>query len=182
MSKSVKELVDNALDDVKEKDAIEENVVFTPLEVLVPRYTRYFLGTPGSRLYVSANSPFLDFPDTLTDQTHALTIAEQVRRGQGDADKPDPNAYDFPDGKDDGSDAHGIFEFSERVDQWIAEQNLSDELRQSFRQQVLSRELDKAQSKVMSENDSLPKDSSTQSSSTQSSATQPSATQVSSQT
>lgn len=81
---------------------------------------------------------YVKYPDTLTDQTHALTLAQQVRRGQGDAEKPDPSQFDFPDGKDDGSVAHGLFEFSNRVDQWIAEQGLADELRESFRSQVLN--------------------------------------------
>lgn len=92
----------------------------------------------NNRVFMFVPTPFVEYPPTLTDQTHALTLAEQVRRGQGDAERPDKNLFDFPDGKDDGSQAHGIFEFSERVDRWIAEQNLSSELAQSFRQQVLN--------------------------------------------
>lgn len=153
---SKKQLVEQALSDKKvDEDNNPYSKIKGSVSLTLPH--RQYVGFSHNRRIESVDYVInpVSYPPNMTDQTHALTLAEQVRRGQGDAEKPDPDAYDFPDGKDDGSDAHGIFEFSERVDQWIAEQNLSDELRQSFRDQVLSREIDKAQSKIMQQNDSL---------------------------
>lgn len=90
--------------------------------------------------------PLTLYPDSVTDQVHALSLSEQVRKGSGESlsEDLDKDSFDFPDGVDDGSEAHGIFELSNRVDAWIAEQNLSDELKFSFRSQVLQRTADKA--------------------------------------
>lgn len=136
--KNNSELVQEALDYAKEQKETESH--FEPLLVYTFSATRLSGSRKREHRY-NVVSQFVEYPPSLTDQTHALTLAEQVRRGQGDAEKLDKNAFDFPDGKDDGSEAHGIFELSERVDRWIAEQNLGDELRQSFRQQILNRKV-----------------------------------------
>lgn len=94
-------------------------------------------------------NPVIDFPLSVTDQTHALSISEQVRRGIAQEQEPDESSFDFKDGKDDGSEAIGIFELSNRVDAWIAEQNLSDDLRTSFRSQVLQKQADKAMKETL---------------------------------
>lgn len=142
MSKN-KELVQQALDEKEVKDeAIAE---FRPIVYSYWSRSRLRRCYDYNKCDVSPR----DYPVNMTDQTHALSIAEQVRRGLGDAEKPDPKAFDFPDGKDDGSEAHGIFEFANRVDAWVAEQNLSDELKQSFRSQVLQQQADKAASETI---------------------------------
>lgn len=133
---TVKSLVDDAISNNKEAEVKRIKANFRPILVGIPSFT-----APSgfkNREFRYDYQFFTSYPPSLTDQTHALTLAQQVRRGQGDADKPDPKAFDFPDGKDDGSQAHGIFEFAERVDSWIAEQNLSAELKADFRQQVLN--------------------------------------------
>lgn len=94
-------------------------------------------------------NPVIDFPLSVTDQTHALSISEQVRRGIAQEQPADENAFDFKDGKDDGSEAIGIFELSNRVDAWLAEQKLSEDLRDSFRSQVLQQQADKAMKDVL---------------------------------
>lgn len=134
--KKVSELVNKLVEGVDELVVKRVKADFKPLTVPIPSFT-----APAgfkNRKFVYNRQVFTSYPDSLTDQTHALTLAQQVRRGQGDADKPDPKSFDFPDGKDDGSEAHGIFELSERVDAWLAEQNLTAELKDSFKQQVLN--------------------------------------------
>lgn len=131
---SKKTIVEQALDN-NVKAEIEKSLPSIP--VCVPVYGRKRLNSSNFVAYVQ--SPVV-YPESLTDQTHALTLAEQVRRGQGDAEKPDPKSFDFPDGKDDGSEAHGVFEFAERVDAWLAEQNLSAELKESFKEQILTKQ------------------------------------------
>lgn len=159
--KTVKTLVDDAISDNKESEVKRLQANFKQISVAIPSFT-----APSgfkNREFKYNYQTFTDYPPSLTDQTHAMTLAQQVRRGQGDAEKPDPKAFDFPDGKDDGSEAHGIFDFAERVDSWIAEQNLSAELKADFRQQVLNsaviqqqKEQTKKAEKTMQEKPSTP--------------------------
>ena len=142
----IKDLVDQSLDNVESQK--KEELTFTPISVFVSGFSR-----PArfkNRNFGYFSQKFIDFPPSQTDQTHVLSLSEQVRRGQGDADEPDKKQFDFPDGKDDGSEAHGIFEFAERADLWLAEQNLSEELRDSFRSQVLQQQADKAMKESIS--------------------------------
>lgn len=135
MSKT-KDLVEKALNDVKQNQLEEEKLVSVSIPV---RSRRSLHG-----LHFMYREPSCVYVPSCTDQTHALSISQQVRRGQGDSESPQKDAYDFPDGKDDGSAAHGVFEFAERADAWMAEQNLGDELKASFRKQVLQRTADLA--------------------------------------
>lgn len=133
---NTKKMVDEALSNEKAKKEEEEKFI----SLSVPVKGRVSLHGE----FISRPETFCNYTESVTDQTHALSIAQQVRRGQGDAEKPEKAAYDFPDGRDDGSEAHGIFDFAERADAWIAEQNLADDLKKSFRQQVLQQQADKA--------------------------------------
>lgn len=114
-----------------------------PIKVKIGKRRPFPISIDTTQVDVEIN-PVIDFPLSVTDQTHALSISEQVRRGIAQEQEPDESSFDFKDGKDDGSEAIGIFELSNRVDAWIAEQNLSDELRSSFRSQVLQQQADKA--------------------------------------
>lgn len=155
---SVESLVDNAIDS-KSKPKVSDIVSDKLLdyEGIIKREKDFkpvsiYLGLRHKRpISVSLETAVLFFsvdssyPLSKTDQIHNLSISEQIRRGQGDLDSElDKDSFDFPDGKDDGSSSFGIFELSNRVDQWIAEQNLSSELKESFRSQVLQQQADKA--------------------------------------
>ena len=115
----------------------------SPVKIKIGKRRPFPLSISSDQVDVEIN-PVIDFPLSQTDQTHALSISEQVRRGIAQEQEPDESSFDFKDGKDDGSEAIGIFELSNRVDAWIAEQNLSDDLRASFRSQVLQQQADKA--------------------------------------
>lgn len=145
---SVSSLADNALDDSEKNLDYEEFVKrekdYVPVRLFLGKRHRFPLSVSSvaQDLFFSVDS---NYPLSQTDQVHNLSISEQVRRGQGDLDSElDKSSFDFPDGKDDGSSGVGVFEFSNRVDQWIAEQNLSSELKESFRSQVLQQQADKA--------------------------------------
>lgn len=120
----------------------------SPVKVKIGKRRRFPLSVDMTQVDVEVN-PVIDFPLSVTDQTHALSISEQVRRGIAQEQEPDGDSFDFIDGKDDGSQAIGIFELSNRVDAWIAEQNLSDELKNSFRSQVLQQQADKAMKETL---------------------------------
>lgn len=115
----------------------------TPVTVKIGKRRLFPISIDSTQVEVEID-PVIDFPLSVTDQTHALSISEQVRRGIAQEQPADENAFDFKDGKDDGSEAIGIFDLSNRVDAWIAEQNLSESLRDSFRSQVLQLQADKA--------------------------------------
>lgn len=115
----------------------------SPIKVKIGKRRPLPISISIAQVEVEVN-PVIDFPLSVTDQTHALSISDQVRRGIAQEQEPNENSFDFKDGKDDGSDAIGIFELSNRVDAWIAEQNLSEDLKSSFRHQVLQQQADKA--------------------------------------
>lgn len=161
---SVENLAENAIDEKSEplvsdeKLSVSEKVEkkissfedgqkliasLTPVTVKIGKRRLFPISICSDQVEVEVN-PVIDFPLSVTDQTHALSISEQVRRGVAQEQEVDKNSFDFKDGKDDGSEAIGIFDLSNRVDAWIAEQNLSEELRSSFRSQVLQKQADKA--------------------------------------
>lgn len=65
----------------------------------------------------------VSYPPSVTDQTHALSIAEQVKVGQAQVRNDDIlSDYDFAPGvKDDGRAAVGVFEYSEPAERFEAE-------------------------------------------------------------
>lgn len=94
------------------------------------------------------------YPPNLTDQTHGLSLAEQLSRGQGDASETlSKDAYDFPDGRDDGRDAVGVFAYSEPAELYEAEASFKDTLtaRAVAQARQAQADADAAQNKVVSE-------------------------------
>lgn len=166
---SFENLAENAIDESSEPIVSDENLSvaekiekkissfedgqkllasLSPITIKIGKRRLFPISISTEQMEVKIN-PVIDFPLSVTDQTHALSISEQVRRGIAQEQEPDQNSFDFKDGKDDGSDAIGIFDLSNRVDAWIAEQNLSDELKFSFRSQVLQQLADKAMKDVI---------------------------------
>lgn len=84
---------------------------------------------------------------SVTEQIHHASIAEQIRAGQGNMIPPeeDKSYYDFPDGKDDGSDGVGIFDLSEPSEAYEAEVSFKRDLSRDVSRQVYSKTVKKAQ-------------------------------------
>lgn len=91
------------------------------------------------------------YPPNITDQTHGLSIADQLHRGQGDGTDLDSSSYDFPDGHDDGRDPISPFAYSEPAEAWEAEQDFKSELSSQARTQALAaqRAADSAQKETI---------------------------------
>lgn len=92
------------------------------------------------------------YPPNVTDQTHGLSVADQLHRGQGDGTDLDSSSYDFPDGRDDGREAISPFAYSEPAEAWEANQDFKSELTAQAREQArVAKELaDKAQRETIS--------------------------------
>lgn len=82
-----------------------------------------------------------------TEQIHHASIADQIRAGQGSAIDPeqDKNYYDFPDGKDDGSDGVGVFDLSEPAEAFEREADFKDHLSRSISSQLAEKARSEAQ-------------------------------------
>lgn len=80
----------------------------------------------------------MDYPLSVTEQIHHASISEQIRAGQGSAlDKElSQQYYDFPDGKDDGSAAVGVFDLSEPAEVFEREQKFKSSLVRELSNQV----------------------------------------------
>lgn len=80
----------------------------------------------------------MDYPLSVTEQIHHASISEQIRAGQGSAlDKElSQQYYDFPNGKDDGSAAIGVFDLSEPAEVFEREQKFKSSLARELSSQV----------------------------------------------
>ncbi len=83
----------------------------------------------------------MDYPTSVTEQIHHASISEQIRAGQGSAlDKElSQQYYDFPDGKDDGSAAIGVFDMSEPAEVFEREQQFKSSLSRELSNQMVQR-------------------------------------------
>lgn len=88
------------------------------------------------------------YSSSVTEQIHHASIAEQVRAGQGAVTSPEEDSgyYDFPDGKDDGSDGVGIFDLSEPSEAFEAEASFKRDLGRDVSHQVYSQSVKSAKS------------------------------------
>lgn len=86
------------------------------------------------------------YPLSVTDQVHCLSLAEQIKRGQGQMDSPENNKanYTFPDGRDDGSEAVNHWELSEPAVAYEKEIENNDSIKSQVKTQ-LQEQADKAQ-------------------------------------
>lgn len=78
------------------------------------------------------------YPPNITDQTHALSIAEQVKVGQAQVRNDDfADDYDFKRGeKDDGRDAVGVYEYSEPAERFEAERAVASDIQDGLDAQI----------------------------------------------
>lgn len=101
-------------------------------------YTRDSLIRGMSSFKLVTVSDSCGYPDSVTEQIHSASIAEQIRAGQGSAISPEieKEAYDFPDGRDDGSLGLGPFDLSEPADVFEREADFKSKLSQSLSAQL----------------------------------------------
>lgn len=105
---------------------------------------------------VSVTSSAVEYPDSVTDQIHALSIADMIRQGQGFVIQ-EPSDYDFKPGeRDDGSiEPHSLYEleWADPAQRYETEQKMNAE----FSKSVITIDHDEAkkQSSDSSENTSL---------------------------
>lgn len=101
----------------------------------VRRFRSLVTNSRSEQPLVPAGSDF--YGVSQTEQIHHASIAEQIRAGQGSAIDPEQekNYYDFPDGKDDGSDGVGIFDLSEPAEAYEREADFKESLFRSISSQ-----------------------------------------------
>lgn len=178
---SVDNLVENALDDSSEALAVEEDLdpkeiakkKFDSSENLIPVVFRSCTRVFKNGHFVVVDKPAVAFKPVIytascTEQVHALSLSEQIRRGQGEAkdySEEDKKAYyDFPDGKDDGRVAVGLYELSEPAYAFEREKEFSRVVSSEIKENSLAIQADKAQKNAIekaqkqAEKDSLIKD------------------------
>lgn len=81
------------------------------------------------------------YPPSQTEQIHSASLSELVRAGQGTAIEPenDKEMYDFPDGRDDGSEPVGVFDLSEPAETFEREAAFKDTLSRDLQKAVEAR-------------------------------------------
>lgn len=137
MSDKNKKDSDKVVDEVLEKYDKKDSSI--PLYISSRSfYSRDSLipGSSARKLVTVVDS--VSYPDSLTEQIHSASIAEQIRAGQGNAisTEIEKDAYDFPDGRDDGSLGLGLYDLSEPADVYEREQRFKSDLSSSLREQL----------------------------------------------
>lgn len=154
----VSALSDNALDSTSEPLADEKDIdpsVILDKEVLGV-YKPYILTFP-TRVFKNGRfisveprdcTSFINFQPSFTEQIHSLSLAEQIKRGQGQAqdytEQEKMNYYDFPDGRDDGRAPVGLYELSEPAYAYEREAEFKRVVGSDLKAQVLQQQADKA--------------------------------------
>lgn len=157
------ELAENALDSKSEPvvsdsvsiDDIRNSMISTgrvPVTLSVP--TRIFKNGKFVLCDKPANvTTSIDFLMSETEQIHALSLSQQIMRGQGEAkdidDKDKSLYYDFPDGRDDGRDGVGLYDLSEPAQVFESEHDFKKVLNSELRQSALQQQADKAQKETV---------------------------------
>lgn len=127
-------LSDSALDDKSSVNPSETSDVIVPVNVSVGVplcSSKRFLGDVyGDCSAISVSSPVISYPDSVTDQIHALSIADMIRQGQGSVFQ-EPSDYDLKAGEyDDGSimpQSMNNLEWADPAQRFETEQRLNDE-------------------------------------------------------
>ena len=131
---SEKESVDSTK--IAEEIVNEQALVVSSFRPTLAVRRYFYLVTNGRSLHlIGSGSDF--YGVSQTEQIHHASIAEQIRAGQGSAidSEQDKNYYDFPDGKDDGSDGIGIFDLSEPAEAYEREADFKESLSRSISSQ-----------------------------------------------
>lgn len=127
-------LSDSALDEKSDVNPAETPDIIVPLHVSVGvplcSSKRFLSDMFGDCSAVSVSSPVITYPDSVTDQIHALSIADMIRQGQGSVVQ-EPSDYDLKAGEyDDGSimpESMNNLEWADPAQRFETEQRLNDE-------------------------------------------------------
>lgn len=86
----------------------------------------------------------ISYPPSVTDQTHALSISEQVKVGQAQVRQDDiASDYDFKPGEeDDGRSVIGVYDYSEPAERFEAERQNALAIENELKTQVAKRRSD----------------------------------------
>lgn len=127
-----------------------------------PMWRRPSLGLGGDELIGYSAERIKDYPPNLTDQTHALSIAEQIKVGQAQIRNDDSfDQYDFKPGqKDDGRTAVGVYDFSEPAERFEAERDVAGRIQNDLQRQIARRratEMEKSTKKSTESEEALQK-------------------------
>lgn len=161
---SVSDLAQNALSDsaaLSDDKTLDVSEILKQYDSEKSNWKPYCLPV-SNRVFVNGkfriDVPFefsttINFSPSVTEQIHSLSLAEQIKRGQGsaqdilDSDKRD--YYDFPNGVDDGRKAVGLYELSEPAYAFEREQEFKRVVGMEISEQVLRRQSEKAMKNVV---------------------------------
>lgn len=78
------------------------------------------------------------YPPSHTDQLHAASLAELVRQGQGTVSENELTNFDFSDGRDDGREAHSMYEleWADPAERYEAEQRVNAAISAEIKSQL----------------------------------------------
>lgn len=96
-----------------------------------------------------------DFSNVLcmTDQSHALTIGDMVRRGVQDVGQVNDSDYDFPDGKDDGRNVDQFLSWREPAELSEQEHNILSRMSDNAARKAMLSALEKTASQFDTKSD-----------------------------
>lgn len=148
---SEEKVIDEVLDKVDKKK--KDNVLRVVEVVKFPRRKMLFGSLAGADDYVSYNPiPVVDYPPSVTDQTHAHRLSQQVKVGAAQMEDMADNQFDFAVGqKDDGraADVAGLtLERLDPAERAEMEYNNSARIQNELQQQVAKRRAEEAQKAV----------------------------------
>lgn len=96
-----------------------------------------------------------DFSNVLcmTDQSHALTVGDMVRRGVQDVGQVNDSDYDFPDGKDDGRNVDQFLSWREPAELSEQEHNILSRMSDNAARKSMLSALEKVASQFDAKSD-----------------------------
>lgn len=81
----------------------------------------------------------INFPENRTDQSHALSIAELVKRGQGQTVDVHESDFDFPDGRDSGLNVNPLVSWNDPAENYEHEQTIAEIIQENLRKEAKRR-------------------------------------------
>lgn len=130
----------------EEKDL--EDIVFKNTDVSIsdarsicPMFRRKNLVGLGADDFAEYDAErVVNYPPSVTDQTHAMSLADQVKVGEAQIRDDDNSVYDFKPGeKDDGREAVGVYDYSEPAERFEAEQSVHASIEKEVQTQIAKR-------------------------------------------
>lgn len=80
--------------------------------------------------------PFVSYPDSVTDQLHALSISDMIKQGQGSVAEQNPDAYELKPGERFSNDmeVHGLseLEWADPAERFETEQRMNEQFQKTM--------------------------------------------------